>query len=350
MDKKTRVTVLVYVHNSENYLTDCLKSLGNQILDDLEIICINDGSIDGSADILDNFAKKEPRMRVINLKKSAGYGRVLNQGIKIARGEYIGILESADFINPEMYIELFALAKKHDADVTKGNYTIFENDKDSEKDAILREEAGFIIDPMENTRIFYQPPAIWSAIYKKDFLEKQKISFLETNASSCQDISFNFKVLASGGKIVLTDKAYLHHRPLKIEINPNGLFNINQEFAEAEKYLKAKDVWKTHGYIFEAVKFASYHWYMLNLDKSQVEKFALRMRAEFHDADNKNMLRKPYFPKNHWRMLRVLLDTSSTAFLLIFKSRNRKQLKSTHHKTSKTKSKKADDEESTPEL
>ncbi len=329
MVKSARVTVLVYVYNAEKYLIDCLKSLNNQILDDMEIVCINDGSTDGSADILKDFAKKGPRMRVVNLAKSAGYGRVLNQGIKIANGEYIGIIEAADFVNPEMFIELFALAKKHDADVAKGNYTLYENEKDiPPKDYILPEESDNIIDPMENTRIFYQPPAIWSAIYKKEFLEKQKISFLETNACACQDISFNFKVLSSGGKIVLTDKAYLHHRPLKVTIKNDELFNINQEFSEAEKYLKSKDVWKSFNYVFQAVKFASYHWSMLNLeDKKAVEKFALRMRAEFHDADNKNLLRRPYFPKNHWRMLRVLLDTSSTAFLLIFKSYSHKKQK-----------------------
>ena len=325
MSKTTRVTVLVYIHNSEKYLMDCLKSLSNQILDDMEIVCINDGSDDGSIDILENFVKKEPRMRVISLKKSAGYGRVLNRGIKMANGEYIGIIEASDFINPEMFIELFALAKKHDADVAKSNYTIFENDKDSPRDVILPEEADFILNPMNDTRIFYQPPAIWSAIYKKDFLEKQKIGFLETDTCVCQDISFNLKILSSSGKIVLTDKSYLHHRPLPIKVEDKDLFNINGEFAEAEEYMKSKDAWKAYGYIFEAVKFASFHWYMLNLKKDQLEKFALRMRAEFHDADNKNMLQKPYFPKNHWRMLRVLLDTSSTAFLLIFKSYSHKK-------------------------
>ena len=153
MSKTTRVTVLVYIHNSEKYLMDCLKSLSNQILDDMEIVCINDGSDDGSIDILENFAKKEPRMRVISLKKSAGYGRVLNRGIKMANGEYIGIIEASDFINPEMFIELFALAKKHDADVAKSNYTIFENDKDSPRDVILPEEADFILNPMNDTGI-----------------------------------------------------------------------------------------------------------------------------------------------------------------------------------------------------
>ena len=325
MPKPTRVTVLVYVYNAEKYLIDCLKSLSNQILDDMEIVCINDGSTDGSADILADFAKKESRMRVISLEKTAGYGRVLNQGIKIANGEYIGIIEATDFVNPEMFIELFALAKKHDADIVKGNYSLFENEKDIVKDAVLPEESGFIIDPMENTRIFYQPPAIWSGIYKKAFLEEKKIAFLKTDSCICQDISFNFKVLSSNGKIVLTDKAYLHHRPIQIKISDKELFNINKEFSEAEDFLKNKDAWKTFGYIFEAVKFASYHWYMLNLNNDQLEKFALRMRAEFHDADNKNMLLKPYFPKNHWRMLRVLLDTSVAAFLIIFKTYRKKK-------------------------
>lgn len=325
MDRQTRVSVLVYVHNSEKTLIDCLGSLSNQILDDLEIICINDGSTDSSKDILDDFAKKETRMRVINLSKIAGYGRVLNRGIKMASGEYIGIIEATDIVNPEMFIELFALAKKYDADVVKGNYTVLEKEKEIPKNAILPEEAGFVINLEEDTRIFYQPPAIWSGIYKKDFLVTQKIFFLETTASTCQDISFNTKVLTAGGKIVLAEKSYLRHREAKISIKNDELFYINDEFAEAEKYLKVHDIWKIYGYIFEAVKFASYHWYMLSLRKDQLEKFALRMRAEFHDADNKNMLRKPYFPKNHWRMLRVLLDTSSTAFLLIFRSYSRKK-------------------------
>ena len=326
MEKQTRVSVLVYVHNSEKTLIECLQSLSNQILDDLEIICINDGSDDGSGDILTDFSKKEPRMRVVNLNKVAGYGRVLNRAINMAKGEYVGIIEATDIVNPEMFIELFALAKKHDADVVKGNYTLIEKGKEIIKDAVLPEESGFIINPMEDTRIFYQAPAIWSGIYKKQFLEEQKISFLETTASTCQDISFNTKVLASGGKIVLTDKAYLRHRQLKVIINEKELFYINDEFAEAETFLKSHDHWSTFGYIFEAVKFASYHWYMLNLKTTQLEKFALRMRAEFHDADNKNMLRKPYFPKNQWRMLRVLLDTSVTAFLLIFKSYRKKKI------------------------
>lgn len=326
MDKQTRVSVLVYVHNSEKSLIDCLNSLSNQILDDMEIICINDGSDDGSGDILSDFSKKESRMRVVSLNKLAGYGRVLNHAIKMAKGEYIGIIEATDTANPEMFIELFALAKKHDADVVKGNYWIVEKEKENLKDAVLPEEAGFIINPTEDTRIFYQAPAIWSGIYKKQFLEEQKIFFLETAASTCQDISFNTKVLASDGKIVLTDKAYLRHFQTKITIDDKELFYINDEFAEAEAFLMAHDKWSTFGYIFEAVKFASYHWYMLNLKTDQLEKFALRMRAEFHDADNKNMLRKPYFPKNHWRMLRVLLDTSVSAFLLIFKSYRKKKI------------------------
>ena len=209
--KGPRVSVLVPIYNVEKYLLQCLQSLSNQILDDMEIICLNDGSTDGSADILENFAKKEPRIRIVN-KENTGYGNTMNQGIKLARGEYIGIVESDDFVDPDMFIELFALAKKYDADVVRSNYFEYRDGNDTVHEAVLPDETGFIIDPTEDTRIFYQAPAIWSGIYRREFLLKEKIFFLETPGAAYQDASFNFKTLAAGGKIVLTDKPYLHYR------------------------------------------------------------------------------------------------------------------------------------------
>lgn len=322
-----RVTVLVPVYNMEEYLPKCLLSLSNQILDDLEIICLNDGSTDRSLDILKNFRKKEPRLKIVD-KKNTGYGDTMNKGIKLASGEYIGIVEPDDFVDPDMFIEMYAIAKKHEADIVKSNYYDYRDGKNTFHESILPEETGAIVDTTEDTRIFYQNPAIWSGIYRREFLLTEKLFFLPTPGASYQDASFNFKVLASGGKLVLTDKAYLHYR----RDNENSsvkssdkLFCVNKEYAEIEKYLKSKDKWKTYGYVFEAVKFAAYHWNMLRLDDEDLEKFLLRMRAEFHDADTHGMLRKPYFPKNHWRALRVILDVSPKAFIKIFKTYRKKK-------------------------
>ena len=113
-----RVTVLVPIYNVEEYLPKCLLSLSNQILDDMEVICLNDGSTDNSLDIIKDFAKKDPRIKIVN-KKNTGYGDTMNKGIKLASGEYIGIVEPDDYVDPDMFIEMYALAKKHDADILR---------------------------------------------------------------------------------------------------------------------------------------------------------------------------------------------------------------------------------------
>lgn len=318
-----RVSVLMFVQKTEN-LSDCLKSLRNQILDDMEVFCIVNEADEVSLNMIRDYSKNDARMKLVRCKAN-NYSKVLNQGIKFAKGEYIGFIDSNNFIDPEMYIELFALAKKHNADVVRSNYYDFKDGQNIPHETILAEETGYVINPIEDTRIFYEPPIVGSGLYRKDFLIEQKIDFLETNDEpSCSDVSFNFKTLATEGKVVLTDKPYLHCR---IETNdvPKNIFAINDEYAEIESFLKKRNTWKTYCYIFQAVKFASYHWNMLRLPKKQVEKFLLRMRAEFHDAEVQKTLDKRYFPKNHWKALKAILKYPPQVFLTIFKSYSRKK-------------------------
>ena len=85
-----KISVIVPVYNVEKYLTECIESICSQSLEDLEIICVNDGSTDNSLDILNDFAKQDKRIIVIN-KANSGYGHTINMGLNAATGEYIGI-------------------------------------------------------------------------------------------------------------------------------------------------------------------------------------------------------------------------------------------------------------------
>ena len=116
-----KVSVIVPVYNVEAYLRQCLESLINQTLQEIEFICINDGSNDSSLEILYEFKKKDKRIRVVD-KKNTGYGDTVNIGINMAAGEYIGILESDDFATLNMYKILYEKAIEYDADLVKGNY------------------------------------------------------------------------------------------------------------------------------------------------------------------------------------------------------------------------------------
>ena len=125
-----KVSILVPICNVEKFLDKCLRSIVNQTLKDIEIICINDGSTDNSLEIIKRFTNEDYRIVVID-KSNSGYGDSMNKGMNIAQGEYIGIVESDDFINKDMFMDLYILAKEYNADIVKSNYNLFwENSSD----------------------------------------------------------------------------------------------------------------------------------------------------------------------------------------------------------------------------
>ena len=97
-----KVSIIVPTYNVEQYLREAMDSIINQTLKDIEIICIDDGSTDNSGKILDEYASKDSRVKVIH-KKNGGYGKAMNVGLDNATGEYVGIVEPDDYIEPDMY-------------------------------------------------------------------------------------------------------------------------------------------------------------------------------------------------------------------------------------------------------
>lgn len=111
INKKPKVTIIVPVFNVVKYLKECLDSILNQTLEDIEVICGDGGSNDGSLEILEQYAKKDVRLKYISKEKS-GYGQSVNECMDMAKGEYIGIVESDDKVDPRMYENLYYVAKK----------------------------------------------------------------------------------------------------------------------------------------------------------------------------------------------------------------------------------------------
>ena len=119
--KDCKISVLVPIYNSSEYLEECLNSLKNQTLKEVEFILINDGSTDNSSEIMKKYKELDFRFRIIN-KENTGYGDSLNKGIKIARGKYIGIVEPDDFCNKNMFEILGGLIEEDGADIVRGGY------------------------------------------------------------------------------------------------------------------------------------------------------------------------------------------------------------------------------------
>lgn len=122
------ISILVPICNVENYLDECLSSLINQTIKNIEIICLNDGSTDNSLSIIKKYAEKDNRIVVID-KENSGYGDTMNLGIRKAHGEYIGIVESDDFADPNMFQKLYDIArKKEKPDIVKSNFYYYFTD------------------------------------------------------------------------------------------------------------------------------------------------------------------------------------------------------------------------------
>ena len=113
-----KISVIVPVYNVENYLIQCLDSIINQTLKDIEIICVDDCSPDNSIEILEEYKNKDNRISIIRHSNNQGLGPARNTGLKHANGEYISFVDSDDYIDKNFLFYLYSTAKKYDSDVT----------------------------------------------------------------------------------------------------------------------------------------------------------------------------------------------------------------------------------------
>ena len=295
MDSRVKVSVLVPIYNVEDFLPECLDSLVNQTLKDIEIICINDGSKDSSPDIIKRYAAKDKRIKIID-KENSGYGDSMNQGLKKAIGEYVGIVESDDFIELDGFEKLYGIASKYGVEVVKSNFYEYftEKHKDGGKsNMFLPNEINKVIDPRENRHVFYEQPSIWSAIYKNEFLKKNKIDFLPSPGASYQDAGFNFKVWATARKAYFVDEAFLHYR----QDNPNSsvksdgkIYAVKDEYDEVEKYLKEKGLMEEYGHTLTAMRFSAYIWNMKRLTSKAARKFGKTVKEDYERIKKEGFL------------------------------------------------------------
>lgn len=239
-----KVSIIVPVYNNEVYVIPCMKSLLAQTLQDIEIICINDGSTDSSSEILHAFADQDNRVVVVD-KENGGYGVGINRGIELAQGEYIGILESDDFADLDMFETLYSYAKAFDLDVARSNFYLYWSKK-IKKDTFLElfpeHECDRVIDPSirKDQHCFYVQPALWSAIYKASFIRENKLRLLETPGAAYQDTAFNFKIWACAKRVMFIHKPFVHYRQdneASSINNQSKIFNICLEYAEIDRWL-----------------------------------------------------------------------------------------------------------------
>ncbi len=212
-----KISVIIPIYNAEKYLKQCVRSVLDQTLKDIEIICVNDGSKDGSKDIIDALAKSDNRIKVIH-KENSGYGASMNMGLAAATGEYIGIVESDDFIEPDMYEELYELSEGGRIDVVKSNFWDCYDEKNGtitrvenhERDNMPKVKKAFTA--REYPQILWGHPSIWTGIYKRKMLTENKILFKEAKGGGWVDNPFFFQTMYAAKSIKWTTTPYYCYR------------------------------------------------------------------------------------------------------------------------------------------
>lgn len=315
---KPKLTVLVPIYNVEPYLAQCLSSLADQTLEEIEIFCINDGSQDNSLSIIKEFARNDKRIKLIN-KDNSGYGDSMNLGLKRAHGEYIGILEPDDWIQPDAFAKMYAAAKEYRADVVKTNFYRTSTDAKGITTDIKVEEinAQKMLEPHAERQVFQFRPAIWSAIYRREFLEKNQIRFLPTPGASYQDLSFSFKVWALAKTVVLLTEAFVHYRIDNENSSVNNPGKVNcvcDEYAEIETFLCERGIFSDYGETMNAAKFRNYHWNFQRLDDNLAKQFYQTWRQELLSAWDEGLLKRENFSKKDWLALKMIIKYPHFAY------------------------------------
>lgn len=315
-----KISILVPIYNVEKYLAQCLDSLLSQTLREIEIICINDGSTDGSKRLLEEYAKRDRRIFVID-KPNTGYGDSMNQGLKRAHGKYIGILEPDDWISPDGFAELYRLAQAHDfPEIVKANYFQEKGNKTKKISEIQPQDAQRVLNPAQYPRVFRLAPTIWTAIYRRDFLKKSEIDFLATPGASYQDTSFNFKAWASAKRVVLTTDAFVHYRLDNENSSVNHPDKANclvTEYQEIETFLTERGLFNQFGSLMNTAKLRNYHWNLQRLSPTLAHKFYQTLRSELQSAAEEGVLNRDYFSHSEWRALNAILKHPRLAYRIL---------------------------------
>ena len=315
------VSVLTPICNVERYLPQCLDSLLAQDVENVEFICLNDGSTDASADILRDYADRDDRIVAVN-KPNSGYGATMNLGIDMARGDYIAIVESDDFIEPKMLSRLLRLAKKHDCDLVKCNYYAHYDGRDHRFANFKGHPYGKPFDPADDPRIICTVPAIWTALYRSSMLERENIRFRETPGAAFQDAAFTLKVWFAARRCALVRKPLLHYRmdnPDSSSVSVSDKpFLVCDELEDAEKYLRARPD-RAEAFLpwFFVDKLGKYRWCYERVVPERKAEFARIMHDEYALASKTGELDPGLFEKADQEVLRELLTQGPEAFVAL---------------------------------
>ncbi len=197
------ISIILPIYNVQDYIAECLESVMNQTYKDIEIICVNDFTMDNSMTIVKNYAKGDHRIKIVNNERNRGLGGARNAGLDVAQGEYIIFCDTDDKMKPDMVEKLYGCIVKNDSDMVVCDIALLGND------GLQSPYKPFHDLTLINNRVFYpakQPwafchmwPSAWNKVYKKSIIDENNIRYHENILY--EDHTFYYEYLFASKKV-----------------------------------------------------------------------------------------------------------------------------------------------------
>ena len=209
-----KVSIIVPFYNVEKYIRKCLETLVNQTLEDIEIILVNDGSKDKSADIVKEYMKVYTNKIVYLEKENGGLSDARNFGIPYAKGEYIAFLDSDDYIEYDMYEKMYKIAQKEKSDMVECDfYWEYPNKTKRDLGEIYKNKKEML----EKIRV-----VAWNKLIKREILQETNILF--PKGYRYEDVEFTYKLIPYLDKVSFAKEPFIHYIQ-----RPNSISNSQNE-------------------------------------------------------------------------------------------------------------------------
>lgn len=267
--KKTaapKISIMMPSKNVRPFIDETMESVLRQTLRDIEIFCVDADSTDGTLERLQAYAAADDRVHILRDDRgSTGYAN--NLAIRQATGKYIGLVETDDFIEPEMFERLYEAAEAAQADVCRMDFARFWGDG-AARETLTKHIAalgqyGRKITPRTEQAVFLNDPFIWTGIYRRDFLLKNDIWYHESPGAAYQDTGFWFQTFAFADTILYLPEVGYHYRldnPASSVHNSAKAFAFCDELAFIRAQLEKRKLFETYAATFYAVAFNRYLW------------------------------------------------------------------------------------------
>lgn len=295
MKNLVKISVIIPVYNTENYLDACLNSVRQQTLNEIEIICINDGSTDGSATILEKHQLVDERIIIIT-QENNGLSAARNIGIKYAIGKFVSFIDSDDLITGDFLEVLYHAAENNNAEVAMSNFLWFDNDTQKDENSWISTIIGGLkvnpITELNERKQIINTCTVCNKIFLRDFIIKNNLSFLE--GLYWEDNPFTIVCALTAQRIVvetsvayrcrkrqnsITGTAVYDRKPFDIFEIMNGLnifFNGSEKFKNGD-----------FRFLFAELKYIHYTSQFCNrVHKKHKKEFFIKMISEFKQFDN----------------------------------------------------------------